>query len=164
MNKIIKFGDNIDTDTIIPGQYCNIFENESLGRYCMHNVYKDFYKQVKQGDVIIAGENFGCGSSREMAPLAIKETGIELIIAKSFSRIFMRNAINIGLQLIQDEKFYELSKDGDEISINNMYIKNVTNGLQLEFKHITNPVYKKISGAGGIMQLAKKIINGETEI
>lgn len=164
MNKIIKLGDNIDTDSIIPGQYCNISENESFGRYCMYNLYKDFYKQVKQGDVIIAGENFGCGSSREMAPLAIKETGIELIIAKSFSRIFFRNAINIGLRLIQDEKFYELSKDGDLISIHHMYIKNMTNGLVLEFKHITNPVYEKISEAGGILQLAKRIINGEDEI
>ena len=120
-----KFGDNINTDDIIAAKYLDSQDERFLGSKCMENIYPDFSKQVKKGDIIIAGKNFGCGSSREHAPLAIKGCGVSLVIAKSFARIFYRNSINIGLPLleckeadfIEDKDFLEVDLSQGEIKI-----------------------------------------------
>ncbi|RKY28623.1 MAG: 3-isopropylmalate dehydratase small subunit [Candidatus Omnitrophota bacterium] len=120
-----KFGDNINTDDIIAAKYLDSQDEKFLGSKCMENIYPNFSKQVKKGDIIIAGKNFGCGSSREHAPLAIKGCGISLVIAKSFARIFYRNSINIGLPLleckevdsIKDKDFLEVDLSKGEIKI-----------------------------------------------
>ena len=164
MRKIFKFGDNLDTDAIIPAQFCGDLDNDNLRKHCMYNVYDNFYKKVNFGDVIVGGVNFGCGSSREMAPLSIKQTGIELIIAKSFSRIFLRNAINIGLQLVVDSDFYELSNDGDEVLVNNDWIKNINTGAEIDIKKQKKIVNKLIVEYGGLMNVAEGILNGEIAI
>lgn len=99
--KAIKYGDNIDTDVIIPARYLNTSDPKELAQYCMEDLDKDFIKKIHQGDVIVAGKNFGCGSSREHAPIAIKASGVSCVIAETFARIFYRNAINIGLPIIE---------------------------------------------------------------
>jgi 3-isopropylmalate/(R)-2-methylmalate dehydratase small subunit len=123
-----KFGDNIDTDVIIPARYCTTIDKDELAKVCMKDTEEDFYMKVNTNDVIVAGQNCGCGSSREVAPLAIQACGLKCVIAKSFSRIFYRNAINIGLMLLINDKIYDLVKNGDEIMIDfkdrNIKIKN----------------------------------------
>ncbi len=105
--KAIKYGDNVDTDVIIPARYLNTSDKRELASHCMEDIDKDFTKKVSAGDIMVAGSNFGCGSSREHAPIAIKESGISLVIAKSFARIFYRNAINIGLAILECEEAAE---------------------------------------------------------
>ena len=100
-SKVWKYADNVDTDVIIPARYLNTTSHEELASHCMEDIDASFAKEVRRGDVIIAGENFGCGSSREHAPIAIKASGVSLVIAKSFARIFYRNAINIGLAILE---------------------------------------------------------------
>lgn len=112
-----KYKDNVDTDVIIPARYLNTSDNKELASHCMEDIDKDFVKKVKQGDIMVAGYNFGCGSSREHAPISIKESGISCIIAKSFARIFYRNAINIGLAIIESESIAEEIEAGDELEI-----------------------------------------------
>lgn len=112
-----KYNDNVDTDVIIPARYLNTSDNKELASHCMEDIDKDFVKKVKQGDIMVAGYNFGCGSSREHAPISIKESGISCIIAKSFARIFYRNAINIGLAIIESESIAEEIEAGDELEI-----------------------------------------------
>ena len=112
--KVWKFGDNIDTDVIIPGRYLRTFNPKDLARYVMIGERDDFAKEVKNGDIIVADDNFGCGSSREQAPVAIKESGVSVVIAKSFARIFYRNAINIGLPAIKADI---TANEGDVISV-----------------------------------------------
>ena len=99
--KVIKYGDNVDTDVIIPARYLNTIDKKELASHCMEDIDKDFVNKVENGDIMVAGSNFGCGSSREHAPIAIKESGISLVIAKSFARIFYRNSINIGLAILE---------------------------------------------------------------
>lgn len=115
--KIWKFGDDIDTDVIIPARYLSVSVPEILARYCMEPIRPDFANRVSKGDIIVAGKNFGCGSSREHAPRAIKACGISAVVAKSFARIFFRNAINIGLLVIELPKIYDIAKDGDKIYV-----------------------------------------------
>ena len=98
---VLKYGDNVDTDVIIPARYLNTIDPKELASHCMEDIDKDFVNKVKPGDIMVAGQNFGCGSSREHAPLAIKTSGVSLVIAKSFARIFYRNAINIGLAILE---------------------------------------------------------------
>ena len=98
--KVFKFGDNVDTDVIIPARYLNTQDHKELANHCMEDIDKDFAKNVKSGDIIVGGNNFGCGSSREHAPIAIKASGVSIVIAKSFARIFYRNSINIGLAIL----------------------------------------------------------------
>lgn len=112
-----KFGDNIDTDVIMPGRYCHFTKSEDLRNYCFFDYRKDFVKKVKQNDVIVAGDNFGCGSSREVAPRGIQAGGIACVIAKSFARLFYRNAINIGLPLIENRYVYDLAQENTHITI-----------------------------------------------
>ena len=113
-----KYGSNINTDEIIPARYLNVSDAQELAKHCMEDRDKDFVKKIKGGDIIVADKNFGCGSSREHAPLAIKACGISAVIAKSFARIFYRNAINIGLPILESAEASEKISDGDEIEIN----------------------------------------------
>lgn len=115
--KAHKYGDNIDTDVIIPARYLNTSDPKELGALCMIDLDQEFVKRVHEGDIIVAGYNFGCGSSREHAPIAIKASGISCVIAKSFARIFYRNAINIGLAILECEEACDKIAANDEISI-----------------------------------------------
>ncbi len=126
--KIYKYKDNIDTDVIIPARYLNTSNHKELAKFCMIDIDETFSKTVKDGDIIIGGENFGCGSSREHAPIAIKESGIKCIIAKSFARIFYRNSINIGLPIIENSEAVDDIDISDNIEINFELgiIKNIT--------------------------------------
>lgn len=114
---VFKYGDNVDTDVIIPARYLNTSKPEELAAHCMEDIDKDFVNKVHKGDIMVAEKNFGCGSSREHAPLAIKTAGISCVIAKTFARIFYRNAINIGLPIIECEEAAEKIQAGDEIEI-----------------------------------------------
>ena len=115
--RVFKYGDNVDTDVIIPARYLNSTEGSELAKHCMEDIDKDFASKVQEGDIIVADKNFGCGSSREHAPLAIKCAGVSCVIAKSFARIFYRNSINIGLPIIECEEAAEAIKAGDVVSI-----------------------------------------------
>ena len=115
---VLKYGDNVDTDVIIPARYLNTIDKKELASHCMEDIDRDFVKKVKAGDIMVAGNNFGCGSSREHAPIAIKESGISLVIAKSFARIFYRNAINIGLAIIECPEAAEAIAEGAIFYIN----------------------------------------------
>jgi len=116
MGRVFKFGDNIDTDLIIPARYLDRTDPKELGAHCMEGVDPEFPKKVKEGDIIVAGYNFGCGSSREHAPLAIKGCGVACVIAKSFARIFFRNAINTGLPILESRDAHEID-EGDEVEV-----------------------------------------------
>ncbi|MBP1534757.1 MAG: 3-isopropylmalate dehydratase small subunit [Ruminococcus sp.] len=115
--KVHKYGDNVDTDVIIPARYLNTADMQELAKHCMEDIDIDFAKNVKKGDIMVAKANFGCGSSREHAPASIKASGIDCVIAKSFARIFYRNAINIGLPIIECEEASEKIENGDEVEI-----------------------------------------------
>ncbi len=114
---VFKYGDNVDTDVIIPARYLNATTGEELARHCMEDIDKDFVKQVKEGDIMVAGKNFRCGSSREHAPLAIKSSGIRCVIAETFARIFYRNAINIGLPIIECPPAARAIEAGHEVEV-----------------------------------------------
>ena len=115
--KVFKYGDNVDTDVIIPARYLNSFDPKDLAAHCMEDIDKDFVKKVQPGDIIVGGKNFGCGSSREHAPLAIKTCGVSCVIAASFARIFYRNAINIGFPILECQEASEDIDEGDMIDI-----------------------------------------------
>ena len=115
---VFKYGDNVDTDVIIPARYLNSSDPEELATHCMEDIDKDFVKNVKKGDIIVANKNFGCGSSREHAPLAIKAAGVSCVIAETFARIFYRNAINIGLPIIECPEAAIAINAGDEVEVN----------------------------------------------
>lgn len=121
-----KFGDNVDTDVIIPARYLNTSSHSELAAHCMEDIDKDFVKNVKQGDIMVAEKNFGCGSSREHAPIAIKASGVSCVIASTFARIFYRNSINIGLPILECEEAAKDIKDGDTVSVN-FYTGVITN-------------------------------------
>lgn len=111
------FGDNVDTDAIIPARYLNTSDPDELAKHCMEDADPDFPKKVSKGDIIVAGENFGCGSSREHAPISIKAAGVSCVIAKSFARIFYRNAINVGLPILESPEAVEAISEGDEVEV-----------------------------------------------
>lgn len=125
-----KYNDNVDTDVIIPARYLNTADHRELASHCMEDIDKDFVKKVKNGDIMVGGWNFGCGSSREHAPIAIKASGISCIIAKNFARIFYRNAINIGLAIIESEAAVNAIEAGNEVEID--FDKGII------FNHTTN--------------------------
>ena len=155
-DKVIKYGNNVDTDVIIPARYLNTSNESELAAHCFGDLDKDFIEKSKNRKVIIAGENFGCGSSREHAPISIKASGIKLIIAESFARIFFRNAINIGLPVIVNPEAAKDINDGDniEVDLDKGIIRNITNGK--EFK--TNPFpdfIQKIIEKGGYVNFIK---------
>lgn len=150
----IRYGDNVDTDVIIPARYLNTADPKELAKHCMEDLDHDFLKKVHEGDILVAGTNFGCGSSREHAPLAIKYAGISCVIAKSFARIFYRNAINIGLPILLSDA--EI-REGDtlEIDLTQGVIKNTTTGKEYPFSPFPEFLQKIIS-AGGLMQAMKE--------
>ena len=115
---VFRYGDNVDTDVIIPARYLNSTDHSELAKHCMEDIDKDFAKKVQPGDIIVADKNFGCGSSREHAPIAIKASGVSCVIARSFARIFYRNSINIGLPIIECDEAADAIKAGDTVSIN----------------------------------------------
>lgn len=129
-----KYGDNVDTDVIIPARYLNSSDPKELAAKCMVDIDKDFVKRVKQGDIIVANKNFGCGSSREHAPIAIKASGISCVIAETFARIFFRNAINIGLPIIECPQAAKEIEAGDQVEVDfdNGIIYNKTKGAQYQ--------------------------------
>jgi 3-isopropylmalate/(R)-2-methylmalate dehydratase small subunit len=155
--KVHKYGADVNTDAIIPARYLNISEPTELAKHCMEDIDRDFVKKVKPGDIIMATTNFGCGSSREHAPLAIKAAGISCIIAKSFARIFFRNAINIGLPLLECNEAVDNTKAGDtlEIDLSSGRIKNLTNGMTFTAKPYPDFMAELIS-AGGLIEHTKK--------
>ncbi len=156
--KVWKFGDHINTDDIIAARYLNTTNEEELASHCFETIRPEFSKKVKKGDIIVAGENFGCGSSREHAPVSIKGCGISVVIAKSFARIFFRNSINIGLPLIEIKEVDEIN-EGDELEIDfeNGIIKNINTGKNYKFQKYPE-FLQNIINTGGLMSLAKKII------
>ena len=161
MGKTWIYGDNIDTDVIIPARYLNTSEPAELAKFCMEDIDKTFAQEVKTGDVIVAGENFGCGSSREHAPIAIKASGVKAVIAKSFARIFFRNAINIGLVILKNDKLPDEIKKGDEIAIDieSGKIKNLTTGKTYETTAYTGSI-KELIDIGGLVNYTKEKITG----
>ena len=132
--KVWKYGDNIDTDVIIPGRYCHIVDPVELGKHALADLDPGFVDKMTRGDLIVAGTNFGCGSSREMAPIAIKAAGIAAVVAASFARIFFRNAINIGLPIFQSAEAAQAIENGDELAIEpeSGVIQNLTRGEQYQ--------------------------------
>ena len=155
--KVFKYGADVDTDVIIPARYLNISEPAELARHCMEDIDKDFLKKMQPGDIIMATTNFGCGSSREHAPLAIKAAGVSCVIAKSFARIFFRNAINIGLPLLECEEAVDKTNPGDilEVDLSAGKIKNLTNGLTFTAKPYPDFMSELISD-GGLIEYTKK--------
>ena len=128
--KVIKYGDNVDTDVIIPARYLNSSDPAELATHCMEDIDKDFLNKIKPGDIMVASKNFGCGSSREHAPIAIKACGISCVIAKTFARIFHRNAINIGLPIIECSEAVDGIEENDEVEFDSGIIKNITKGTE----------------------------------
>ncbi|WP_456455925.1 3-isopropylmalate dehydratase small subunit [Thermovibrio sp.] len=155
--RAFKFGDDINTDEIIPARYLNTSEPKELAKHVMEDADPDFPKKVKPGDVIVAGKNFGCGSSREHAPIAIKAAGVSAVIAKSFARIFYRNAINIGLPIFESPEAVEGIEEGDIVEVNpeTGVIKNLTKGTEYKATPIPEDI-RKIIDAGGLMEYAKQ--------
>lgn len=154
--KVFKYGDNVDTDVIIPARYLNTSDPKELASHCMEDIDAEFTKKVQVGDIIVANKNFGCGSSREHAPIAIKESGVSCVIATTFARIFYRNAINIGLPIIECEEAVKSIDAGDELAINftTGIIKNKTKNQ--EYKGEPFPEFmQKIINSNGLVNYIK---------
>ena len=157
---VIKYGDNVDTDVIIPARYLNTSDHAELASHCMEDIDKTFVNRVKSGDIMAAGQNFGCGSSREHAPIAIKASGISLVIAKSFARIFYRNAINIGLAIVECPEAAEDISEGDivEADLDNGIIRNITTGKEYTTAPFPEFIQKIIANGGLMDSIAKGVI------
>ena len=151
-----KYGDNVDTDVIIPARYLNTANHKELASHCMEDIDKDFVKKVKEGDIMVGGANFGCGSSREHAPIAIKNSGVSCVIAATFARIFFRNAINIGLAILECPEASQKIENGDEVSIDfdTGVITNVTKNETYKAEPFPEFV-KKIIDADGLLNSLK---------
>ncbi len=160
IGKVIKYGDNIDTDVIIPARYLNTSEPAELARHCMEDIDKDFAAKVKKGDIITGGKNFGCGSSREHAPISIKASGISCVIAETFARIFYRNAINIGLPILECPEASRDISDGDrvEVDFDAGVIMNLTNGNKYQAAPFP-PFMQAIIAADGLINYVKAKIS-----
>ncbi|MEG1242967.1 MAG: 3-isopropylmalate dehydratase small subunit, partial [Oscillospiraceae bacterium] len=149
--KAIKYGNHIDTDVIIPARYLAVSQPEKLAEHCMEDIDKSFVSRVRPGDIMVAGINFGCGSSREHAPIAIKASGISCVIAKSFARIFYRNAINIGLSILESDKAAESIDEGDEVAID--FDSGIITNITKNESYATQPFpefIKDIISRGGL--------------
>jgi len=160
--KVFKFGDDVNTDEIIPARYLNTSDPSELAKHVMEDADPDFPKKVGKGDIIVAGKNFGCGSSREHAPIAIKAAGVSAVVAVSFARIFFRNAINVGLPIFESEEAVRSADTGDvlEIDPTTGTIKNVTKGLEFS-AHPLPPEIMEIVRAGGLMEYVKRKLGKE---
>ena len=156
--KTLKYGDNVDTDVIIPARYLNTIDKKELASHCMEDIDKEFVKKVQPGDIMVAGYNFGCGSSREHAPIAIKESGISLVIARSFARIFYRNSINIGLAILECPEAVDAINEGDtvEADLDAGVIYNRTTGQQFATQPFPAFIQTIITNGG----LVESIRNG----
>ena len=154
--RVHKFGDNVDTDVIIPARYLNRSDEQWLASHCMEDIDADFAKNVKKGDIMVAEANFGCGSSREHAPIAIKASGISCIIASTFARIFYRKAINIGLAIFECDEAAKNIKDGDEVEVDfdSGLIKNLTDGKTYQAQPFPDFIQNIIKN-GGLMNSVK---------
>jgi 3-isopropylmalate/(R)-2-methylmalate dehydratase small subunit len=158
--KVVKYGNNVDTDVIIPARYLNISDVPELTTHCMEDLDQNYFEKIKDGAVIIAGTNFGCGSSREHAPIVIKESGISCVIAETFARIFYRNAINIGLPIIECPEAAKEAEDGDkiELDLKNGILVNKTKGKT--YKTMPFPEFmQEIIDAGGLVEYVKNKVN-----
>lgn len=157
---VIKYGDNVDTDVIIPARYLNTSDHKELASHCMEDLDKTFVSRVQTGDIITAGYNFGCGSSREHAPIAIKASGISLVIARSFARIFYRNSINIGLAIIECPEAVDGISEGDKVEadLDNGIIRNLTTGAEFKTEPFPEFVQKIIENGGLIQSIADGVI------
>ena len=156
--KAIKYGDNVDTDVIIPARYLNSSDPAELAKHCMEDIDKDFVNKVHKGDIIVADKNFGCGSSREHAPIAIKASGISCVIAETFARIFYRNSINIGLPIIECAEASKDINDGDELEIDfgSGVITNVTKNKTYQGQSFPEFMQKIIDAEGLVNYINNK--------
>ena len=155
--KVIKYGDNVDTDVIIPARHLNTINVKELASHCMEDLDPHFHEKIAPGDIMVAGSNFGCGSSREHAPIAIKESGIALVIAKDFARIFYRNAINIGLPIVECPEAVDAIENGHTVKadLSRGVITNLTTGE--EFKtHPFPPFINDIIQNGGLVECIRR--------
>ena len=150
--KAFAYGDNVDTDVIIPARYLNSSDPAELASHCMEDIDASFASSVRKGDVIVAGKNFGCGSSREHAPIAIKASGVSCVVASSFARIFYRNAINIGLPILELSDAAKLAKKGDDIRVDfeTGTVENLTTGMKASAQGFP-PFMREIMAAGGLI-------------
>jgi len=155
--KVWKYGDDVDTDVIIPARYLNTSDPKELAKYCMEDIDKTFATNVKSGDIIVAEDNFGCGSSREHAPIAIKASGVSLIIANSFARIFYRNSINVGLPILECAEAVKDIEAFDELEVNieTGVIKNLTKNNEYQANGFPE-FMKEIIDAGGLVNYARE--------
>ena len=155
---VIKYGDNIDTDVIIPARYLNTSLPEELANHCMEDIDKEFVNKVNDGDIMVGGANFGCGSSREHAPIAIKASGISCVIAESFARIFFRNSINIGLPILECPEAAKAINNGDTVSVNfdTGVITNETSGESYQATAFPQFMQELINAGGLVKYIANK--------
>ena len=155
---VFKYGDNVDTDVIIPARYLNSYDPAELATHCMEDIDKDFIHKVKKGDIIVADKNFGCGSSREHAPIAIKAAGVSCVIAQTFARIFYRNAINIGLPIIECSEASKGIEAGDEVEVDfdSGIIRNLTKGTQFKGQAFPEFMQKIIAAEGLVNYINQK--------
>ncbi|ADQ14848.1 3-isopropylmalate dehydratase small subunit [Halanaerobium hydrogeniformans] len=156
--KVFKYGDNVDTDVIIPARYLTSSSPEVLAAHCMEDIDADFAEQVEEGDIIVGGKNFGSGSSREHAPLAIKYAGVSCVVAESFARIFYRNSINIGLPILECQEAVEATENGDtlEVDIDQGIVKNLRTGESYQAEAFP-PFMQEIIKDGGLIEHIKKV-------
>jgi 3-isopropylmalate dehydratase small subunit len=161
--KVWKYGDNVDTDAIIPARYLNVSEPVELARHCMEDIDPTFAGQVQKGDIIVAGRNFGCGSSREHAPLAIKACGVSCIIAESFARIFFRNAINIGLPILVSPEAVAGSQKGQELEVDlaSGQVRNLATGATFQAQPYPDFMLQIVSAGGLVSKVRADLGLGE---
>lgn len=157
--RVWKYGPNINTDVIIPGRYCHITDPAELATHCMADLDPEFVDKIAPGDIVVAGANFGCGSSREVAPLSIKASGIAAVVAPSFARIFYRNAINIGFPIFESGEAFEEIDEGDEVEIDpgTGVIRDLTKGTQFQAKAFPEFLQEIIS-RGGLRAYAEEVL------
>lgn len=160
-----KFPDDVDTDVIIPARYLMTTDEDELAEHVMEDIDPEFSKKVGKGDIIVAGANFGCGSSREHAPIAIKAAGVSCIIAKSYARIFYRNAINIGLPIVECPEAVDEAETGDEFEIDTDegWVRNTRTGKSYEVKPF-DPFIQDIIAAGGLMEAVSKRVREQGRV
>ncbi len=163
--KVWKFGDHVDTDVIIPARYLTTSDPKELGRHCMEDADPDFVKKIQKGDIIVAGRNFGSGSSREHAPIAIKAAGIACVIAESFARIFYRNAINMGLPIFESPEASQMIKAGDRVVVDprSGVIEDLTLKKKFQIEPIP-PFMQQLIDDGGLIEHIKKVQNLKLKI
>ena len=156
--KVFKYGNDVDTDVIIPARYLNTSSEKELAAHCMEDIDAEFVNKVSAGDIIVAGDNFGCGSSREHAPIAIKASGVSIVIANSFARIFYRNSINIGLPILECPEAVKAINSGDTVSadLSSGVIRNETTGQKFKAQPFPEFIQKIISDGGLLNHLAKE--------